>query len=79
MFVKSDSQANPVGYPVLIIHGEGDTRVPVEHGIRVHMASHTDSELWILQGIDHINAFQTYPDEYVERVASYFWKRLGEE
>ena len=65
-------------YPVLIIHGVADTRVPVEHGIRVHMASHADSELWLLEGIDHVDAFQTYPEEYTERVASYFQERLGE-
>ena len=65
-------------YPVLIMHGEADTRVPVEHGIRVHMASHIDSELWLLEGLGHVEAFQTYPEEYVERVASYFRGRLGE-
>ena len=65
-------------YPVLIIHGMEDTRVPVEHGIRVHMASHIDSELWLLEGIDHVDTFKTYPEEYAERVASYFWERLGE-
>ena len=66
-------------YPVFIVHGEADTRVPVEHGIRIHKASHPDSELWLLEGIDHVDAFETYPEEYVERVASYFWKRLGKE
>ena len=65
-------------YPVLIIHGVEDTRVPVEHGIRVHMASHIDSELWLLEGIDHVDTFKTYPEEYAERVASYFRERLGE-
>ena len=63
---------------MLIIHGVADTRVPVEHGIRVHMASHADSELWLLEGIGHVDAFQTYPEEYTERVASYFRERLGE-
>lgn len=66
-------------YPVLVIHGEADTRVPVEHGIRVHMASHPDSELWLLEGVDHVDAFLTDPEEYIERVASYFEERLGGE
>jgi pimeloyl-ACP methyl ester carboxylesterase len=66
-------------YPLLIIHGEADTRIPVEHGIRVHMASHTDSELWLVEGVDHVDAFLTHPEEYTERVASYFEDRLGGE
>ena len=66
-------------YPVFIVHGVADTRVPVEHGIRIHKASHPESELWLLEGVDHVDAFETYPEEYVERVASYFWKRLGKE
>ena len=65
-------------YPVLIIHGEDDTRVPVAHGIRVHMASHADSELWLLEGIGHVDAFSEYPAEYAQRVSSYFWERLVE-
>ena len=65
-------------YPVLLIHGEDDTRIPVEHGIRVHMASHADSELWLLEGIGHVDAFDAYPEEYGQRVSSYFWERLGE-
>jgi pimeloyl-ACP methyl ester carboxylesterase len=66
-------------YPLLIIHGEADTRIPVEHGIRVHMASHTDSELWLVEGVDHVDAFLTYPEEYTDRVAAYFEERLGGE
>ena len=63
-------------YPVLIIHGTADTRIPVEHGVRVHRASHPDSELWLVPEVDHVDAFVTHPQEYVERVASYFKARL---
>ena len=65
-------------YPVLIIHGEDDARVPVENGIRVHKASHADSELWVLEGLGHVDAFDAYPEEYAQRLSSYFRERLGE-
>ena len=64
-------------YPILVIHGLADTRIPVEHGVGVHMASHPDSSLWLLPEVDHVDAFLTYPEEYVERVTSYFLSRLG--
>lgn len=65
-------------YPVLIIHGEDDARVLVEHGRRVHAAAHADSELWVLEGLGHADAFDVYPEEYGRRVAAYFRERLGE-
>ena len=65
-----------LGYPVLIIHGDADTRVPVEHAVRLHLASHAGSDLWLADGVDHVDAFLRYPDEYVERVVSYFDARL---
>ena len=65
-----------LGYPVLVIHGTADTRVPVEHGVRVHMASHAESSLWLVQDVDHVDAFLDHPDEYVDRVVAYFESRL---
>ena len=66
-----------LGYPILVIHGTGDERIDVEHGVRVHMASHPESSLWLVTDVDHVDAFLTYPEDYVDRVASYFGARLG--
>ena len=63
-------------YPILVVHGTGDTRIPVDHGVRVHLASHPDSELWLVPDVDHVDAFLERPEEYVERIASYFGARL---
>ena len=64
-------------FPILVIHGTGDERIPVEHGVRVHMASHRDSVLWLVPDVGHADAFKERPEEYVERVAAYFSGRLG--
>ena len=68
-----------IDYPILVIHGEADTRIPTEHGIRVHRAAHPGSELWITPDTDHGDSFVNYPEEYVNRVVSYFASRYGEE
>ena len=64
-----------IDYPILVIHGGADTRIPTEHGIRVHKAAHPGSELWITPGTDHGDSFLNFREEYVERVVSYFASR----
>ena len=68
-----------IDVPILVIHGEDDTRIPTQHGVRVHEAAHPGSEIWIAAGTDHVEAFDSYPEEYVDRVASYFFTRLSPE
>ena len=65
-----------IDYPIAIIHGQDDTRIPLDHGVRVHTASHIDSELWLVPDSEHVDAFLNYPDQYVGLVESYFIERL---
>ena len=67
-----------VDYPILVIHGTGDKRIPFEHGERVHRAAHAESELWLVADVDHVDAFIEHPKEYVDRLDRYFAKRLSE-
>ena len=54
-----------LGYPILVIHGDADDRIPCEHGIRIHRAAHPDSQLWLVPGVDHVDTYIDHPDEYV--------------
>ena len=63
-------------YPVLVIHGLADTRIPSEHGVRVYQAAHPDSSIWLIPEVEHVDAFLDYPDEYFERIVDYFDSRL---
>ena len=63
-------------YPILVIHGKNDDRVPVEHGIRVHGAAAAGSELWLVDSPGHADAYLHAPEEYVRRIAAYFDDRL---
>ena len=65
-----------IDYPIYVIHGQADERIPVDHSIRIHSAAHPDSSLWILPDVEHADAFITFPEEYSERVAIYFQQTL---
>lgn len=75
--VKPERDAALLDYPVLLIHGEADTRIPVSHGERVLGAAPAGSRIWKLPGVDHVDAFFEQPDEYVRRVREYLAERLG--
>ena len=64
-------------YPILVIHGKAATRIPFEHSVRVHRAAQPESSIWLVPEVEHVDAFLTYPDEYIERVMAYYDARLG--
>ena len=64
-------------FPILVIHGMADTRIPVEQGLRLHKAAHPDSIIWLVPEVDHVDSFSTHPEEYATRVVAYFTQRLG--
>ena len=76
--LDAEGVVSNLDYPILVIHGSDDTRVPAEHGIRVHMASHPESDLWLLPEVDHLDSFTNYPDEYAQRISEYFITRLAD-
>ena len=75
--VAPEKVIGSLGYPVLIIHGEADERIPVEHAVRLREAAYAGSELWTLPGVEHSGVFDARPDEYAERVGAYFEAQLG--
>ena len=76
--VSAERVVSELDYPVLIIHGEDDDRVLVEHGTRVHAAAPAGSELWLVEGVGHADAFEEHPEEYAQRLSAYLRERLGE-
>jgi len=59
-----------------VIHGIADERIPWQQGQRVAAAAKEGSAIWLVPGVDHVDAFLTHPDEYVDRVSGYFDSRL---
>ncbi len=64
-------------YPVLLIHGEADSRIPVSHSERILKAAAPGSQLWTLPGVDHVDMFKAEPVEYVRRLREYLDMRLN--
>ena len=66
-------------FPVLVIHGTEDSRIPPDHSQRVFGASPEGSRLWVVEGVAHAESFVENKAEYADRVAAYFLSRLGSE
>jgi pimeloyl-ACP methyl ester carboxylesterase len=75
--LKPQREVATLQYPVLVIHGEADERIPVSEGKRVFASAPPGSELWTLPGIGHANGFPSQPDAYVARVQAYLRSRFA--
>ena len=62
--------------PLLVIHGDADGSVPVEHGRRLHAAAGEPKELWVPAGIGHVGAYFSDRTAYVARLTSFFERSL---
>jgi len=59
--------------PIFFIHGELDETVPVAHAYMLHEASQNlPNQLWVLPDIGHVEAYSTYPEEYMSQVTAFF-------
>jgi len=67
-----------LSYPIFVIHGMSDTRIPYQHGERVHQHAHPESTIWLVPEVDHVDSFQTHPEEYVQKITDYFNRQLNE-
>ncbi len=58
--------------PLLIIHGDQDPIVPVNHAKRLFELAREPKQLWIVSGGGHIQAFQSqiYRDRFVDYLAN---------
>lgn len=65
--------------PILLIHGEEDSQIPVKNTELLYENSDkSKTELWIVPDAGHGMAFALYPDEYKNRVIQFFDKNLNE-
>ena len=64
-------------FPVLLICGTNDHRIPCRHAEAIYSAAMGPKELWIVQGAGHASALGQAPAEYENRVVSFFEKYPG--
>ena len=59
-------------FPILLICGTRDHRIPCRHAERIYRAAHAQKDLWIVAGAGHAAALGHAPEEYENRVSSFF-------
>ena len=63
--------------PLLLIHGERDRLIPVEHARRLATVAGEQAELWIVPRAPHVGCRAKAGRQYVERVTTFFRIHLG--
>jgi uncharacterized protein len=62
--------------PLLLIHGEADSIVPVNQAIRLARAAGASCLTVTLLGVEHVQAYEANPLGYVATVDSFFKRNL---
>jgi fermentation-respiration switch protein FrsA (DUF1100 family) len=75
-YSPSQTVAGVSPIPLLIIHGDRDPIVPVDHGKRLFELAQEPKQLWIVSGGGHIQAFQR--QSYRDRFVNYLTAVLSE-
>lgn len=60
------------GIPLLVIHGEADALVPVDHGHRLAAAYGPHAETLFVPGAEHANSYNVDPATYLARLSDFF-------
>ena len=63
--------------PVLFIHGERDSYIPVEQSRLLYALSAQPKYLWIVPGAKHNQSVAVEPDEYARRTVEFFDRYLA--
>ncbi|WP_165072036.1 alpha/beta hydrolase [Paludisphaera rhizosphaerae] len=63
--------------PVFLIHGESDSIVPVEQALSLSRSLGAACATTILPGVEHVKAYETDPENYVEQVGQFFRRHLA--
>jgi fermentation-respiration switch protein FrsA (DUF1100 family) len=64
-------------FPILLICGTHDHRVPCRHSERIYRAARGPKELWVVAGAGHAEGLGHAPAEYEEHVVSFFAKSFS--
>lgn len=58
--------------PILLVHGEADSDVPVEHTLNIAAATiDRRHEMWIIPNVGHCGAYVSNPDRYLHRCLTF--------
>ena len=69
--ISPEDSVASTNIPVLLIHGQIDSNIPVRHSRAIH-AHAPDTQLWEVPLADHCGASSTAPKEFERRVLAWF-------
>ena len=78
-FSPKDAIINDAGRPIYIVHGTNDTRINVHHTRQLaELASQVGANVtvWMPEGIGHVEALFSVPNEYEQRLVTFFNESL---
>jgi uncharacterized protein len=70
--VSPEKAVSDRAFPVLLICGTADHRIPCRHAEAIYNAATGPKQLWIVQGAGHAAALGHDPQEYPKRVIQFF-------
>jgi uncharacterized protein len=69
--ISPEDSAAATSVPILLIHGEIDSNIPIRHSRRIHaLAPYT--QLWEVPRADHCGALNAAPEEFQHRIIELF-------
>jgi alpha-beta hydrolase superfamily lysophospholipase len=69
--ISPEDSAAATTVPVLLIHGQIDSNIPVRHSEQIH-AQAPNTILWEVPAADHGGAISTAPQEFEHRILAWF-------
>ena len=64
--------------PLLLIHGESDTIVPVSQAYKLAEAAGASCLTLTLPGVEHVQAYESDPKAYVSMIEAFFHDHLAQ-
>jgi fermentation-respiration switch protein FrsA (DUF1100 family) len=59
------------GVPLLAIHGEADSTIPISHGRRIAAAYGPSVATWFVAGAEHVQSYESAPAAYLARLNTF--------
>jgi pimeloyl-ACP methyl ester carboxylesterase len=60
------------GFPILLIYGLRDRKIPLRHSEAIFLSAIGPKDLWLVPGAGHTRALATAPSEFQRRVLAFF-------
>jgi uncharacterized protein len=63
--------------PLYFLHGKADGVTPFGHSVELYQAAAFPKQLWLEEGIGHVNLFAKHPQKYQQEVLAFFTAALN--